>query len=51
VLVDVDDKVITDRVKLCEKRFWNFWHRQLPASDHPLAEKAFSAGILLAGLV
>jgi len=51
VLLDVDNKVITDRVKQCEKLFWNFWHRLLPASDHPRAENAFKLGILLSCLV
>ena len=40
-----------DKIKSAEKRFWAFVHRVLPASQHPAAEKAFFAGIVLAGLV
>lgn len=40
-----------DRVKSAERKFWAFVHRTLPACKDPVAEKAFFAGILLAGLV
>jgi hypothetical protein len=40
-----------DVVKRWERRFWDSVHRILPASDHPLAEKAFFVGVVLAGLV
>ena len=46
-----DLEVVDSRVKTWENKFWAFVHRVLPASNHPLAEKAFFAGIILAGLV
>jgi hypothetical protein len=42
---------VGDQVKTMERKFWAFVHRVLPASNHPVAEKAFFAGIVLAGLV
>lgn len=47
----VTDEVVDDKVKEVEKRFWQFVKRVLPACDTPMAEKAFFAGIILAGLV
>lgn len=46
-----DLNVVGNEVKSAEKKFWAFVHRVLPASHHPVAEKAFFAGIILAGLV
>ena len=46
----VSDEVVDDKVKEVEKRFWQFVKRVLPACDTPTAEKAFFAGIILAGL-
>ena len=46
----VSDEVVDDKVKELEKRFWQFVKRVLPACDTPTAEKAFFAGIILAGL-
>jgi hypothetical protein len=44
------ETAVDDRVRDMEKRFWKFVKRVLPACSTPTAEKAFFAGIILAGL-
>ena len=44
-------EVVDDWVKTAERKFWAFVRRTLPACNHPVAEKTFFAGIILAGLV
>lgn len=44
-------EVVDDWVKTSERKFWAFVRRTLPACNHPVAEKTFFAGIILAGLV